>query len=186
MNFEDDKIKRIAEGDIETFKELYDLLFQSLCVFGYKFLQDKNDTEDIVQESLITYWKKRENFKNFDSVKAFLYTITKNRILNKIRDSKIHQKYCTYIKHRENFYFKNEVIETETYNAIHKAIAELPDQTRRIVELSLKGLKNKDIANQLEVSVNTIKTLKSNGYKTLRKKLADNLYALVILSILLQ
>ncbi len=184
-NLDDRHIIAIANGDIEAFKGLYDNLFRSMCVFAYSLLKEKKETEDIVQDSFIVYWNRRADFRKIDNVKAFLYTIVRNKCLNMLRDKKAADRYVDYIKNDHSFFFKNEIIKNETYTTLNNAISELPDQTRKIMELSLKGLINKEIAQELNVSVNTIKTLKQNGYKVLREKLSGHLYALILLHIII-
>ncbi|WP_172594384.1 RNA polymerase sigma-70 factor [Mariniphaga sediminis] len=185
MILRDKHIRQIAKGDVEQFKMFYEIFFQPLCVFSYSILKNENEAEDLVQDLLLIYWNKKADFETVDSARAFLYTIAKNKCLNIIRDKKIHQKYFDYILNNEEVFFMNKVIENETYTILHQAINELPAQTKKIIRLSLSGLRNQEIADRLNISVNTVKTLKNHGYTALRTKLSDNLHALIFLSILM-
>lgn len=71
--------------------------------------------------------------------------------------------------------FKSVIIEEETIRALYAAIDKLPAQTSRIVRMSLKGIKNQEIAEKLGISVNSVKTLKYNAFHTLRKELGEEL-----------
>jgi RNA polymerase sigma-70 factor (ECF subfamily) len=74
------------------------------------------------------------------------------------------------------------VQEEETYRIIYQAIYGLPHQSRKIILLSLKGYKNPEIAGELQVSLNTVKTLKKNAYRELRDKLKDHVFVFFLLN----
>uniref|UniRef100_UPI00321638FB sigma-70 family RNA polymerase sigma factor n=1 Tax=uncultured Draconibacterium sp. TaxID=1573823 RepID=UPI00321638FB len=185
MTLRDKHIKQIAKGDVEIFKLFYEALFQPLSVFSYSFLKNESEAEDLAQDLFITYWNKRREFESVDLARAFLYKTAKNKCLNIIRSQKVHQKFFEHILNNEVTYTKQKIIENETYTLLHQSISDLPTQTKRIIRLSLAGLKNKEIADHLNISINTVKTLKGHGYTTLRQKLSNNMQALVILSLLL-
>jgi len=70
-----------------------------------------------------------------------------------------------------NFLIENHSLEhfkNEAYSLIYNAIQTLSPREKQVIELTLDGLKNPEIAKQLDVSVNTVKTLKSRAFKTLR------------------
>lgn len=182
MHVSEEKIKLIAKGSTEAFKELYDGLFPSLASFTINLVKDKDEASDIVQEALLVYWNKRNEFEKLDSVKAFLYAVIKNLGLNYLRSKKVHAKHLDSIKNNETFYFKNAIIEEETVSLIKTALKGLPLQTKNIVELSMQGAKNDDIAERLDISINTVKTLKLRAYRVLREKLKNHVFALLLLS----
>jgi RNA polymerase sigma factor (sigma-70 family) len=72
----------------------------------------------------------------------------------------------------------NLIIEEETHRLIYNAINELPAQCRKVLLLSINGLKNNDIAQELDITVNTVKTQKKIAYKQLKIMLKD-IYAIV-------
>ncbi|WP_147384005.1 RNA polymerase sigma-70 factor [Maribellus luteus] len=185
MNLRNKHIRQIAKGDVEIFKLFYESLFQPLCVFSYTFLKDEREAQDLTQDLFLTYWNKKSEFETLDLARAFLYKTAKNRCFNILRTQKIHQKYSEYVLNNEQSYIKQMIIENETYTLLHQTINALPSQTKRIIRLSLAGLKNKEIADHLNISINTVKTLKGHGYATLRQKLSRDMLALTILSVLL-
>lgn len=185
MHFSDKKIGLISKGSTETFKELYDLLFPSLASFTLHLVKDTDEASDIVQEALLLYWNKRNDFEKLDSVKAFLYAVIKNMGLNYLRSKKVQTKHLEYIQRNETFYFNNKIIEEEAISLIKDALNDLPPQTKSIVELSMQGAKNSDIAETLNISINTVKTLKLRAYRMLRDKLKDHVYVLILLTELL-
>lgn len=185
MHFSDNKIGLISKGCTETFKEFYDSCFLSLASFTLHLVKDTDKASDIVQEALLLYWNKRNDFEKLDSVKAFLYAVIKNSGLNYLRSQKVQAKHLEYIRRNETFYFNNKIIEEEAISHIKLALNDLPPQTKSIVELSMHGAKNIDIAEALNISINTVKTLKIRAYRTLRDKLKDHVYVLILLTELL-
>ena len=71
------------------------------------------------------------------------------------------------------------VIEEEAIEALYSAIDRLPAQSARIMRLVVKGDKNQEIADQLGISVNSVKTLKYNALNILRKELTGSLLLLL-------
>ncbi len=88
-----------------------------------------------------------------------------------------------YVKIQEketDIFFRDQVIEEETYQLVHKAVNQLAEQSRKIIQLSLQGYSNQEIAEQLHISVNSVRTLKQNAYKKLRKILKEHFYLLPV------
>lgn len=182
MHISGHTIKLIAQGDVDAFKELYDSFFPSLASFAIQLIKDKEEASDIVQEALLVYWNKRKEFSEPDGVKSYLYMVIKNQGMNYIRSNKIHSKHKEYINNNETFYFKDLIIEEETIKLVLDAVNGLPPQTKKIIELSMKGFKNKEIAESLEISINTLKTLKLKAFQKLRENLKGHYFLLFTLS----
>lgn len=66
-----------------------------------------------------------------------------------------------------------EIIYQETLRLLHAAVSQLPKQSRKIILLGLEGKNNQEIAEEMGISINTIKTLKKNAYRFLREELKD-------------
>ena len=79
------------------------------------------------------------------------------------------------------YFFRDIVIEEETYRIVNEAIDALPVQSRRIIKLSLEGKQNKEISEELGISVNTVKSLKYKAMDVLRVALKDYYYLLLFL-----
>jgi RNA polymerase sigma-70 factor (ECF subfamily) len=78
-------------------------------------------------------------------------------------------------------FFRDNLVEEETYQIIFNAIRTLSPQAQRVIELSLDGLKNQEIANKLSISINTVKTIKLRAFAALRVELKDNIFILFML-----
>ena len=160
------------------FKEFFEELYPSLCIFANRYLRDKEISADIVQEAFVYVWSKRDYICDASACKLYLYKHIKNRCLNFLRDSKRRQEILKEQLESEDFY-KDSLIEQETYEIIYHAIKDLSRQNQQVIELSLDGLSNKEIAEKLEITINTVKTIKQRAFKALRKVLKPELFSLL-------
>jgi len=174
-------IQSVRLGDSKALKQFFNSFYPSACLFARKYVKEVDVAEDIVQESFIEFWKRREQFTDIKAIKGFIYTVTRNKCLNQIKLSSIHESILREKLFSDDFFYEI-VQEEETYRILHQAIGELADQSRRIILLSLKGYKVSEIAEELCISVNTVKTLKKNAYKELRTKLRDQAFILFLLN----
>jgi RNA polymerase sigma-70 factor (ECF subfamily) len=174
-------IDKINKGDIDTFRLFFESFYPSLCIFARKYLYETDAAADIAQEAFIKLFNAIEDSKEITSAKAYLYTIVKNDSLNYLRRQSLSSEYIKE-QYTDTSFFQDCIIEEETYRIIHDAIKTLAPQSRQIIELSLKGINNNIIADKLNISVNTVKTLKRVAYQKLRVKLKDHVYILFILN----
>ncbi|TKG93814.1 RNA polymerase sigma-70 factor [Puteibacter caeruleilacunae] len=171
--------------DIQQFKYFYNEFFPVLAMFAQKYVGESELAEDMAQEAFITFWNNQNEESNPAMIKSFLYTTTRNNCLNYLKHNKIKKEYEGQLIQSEAF-FKDAIIEQETSAMIWKAIEKLAPQSRKVVEMSMTGMKNPEIALQLDVSVNTVKTLKSNAYKALKNDLKDAALSAVFTLLILQ
>jgi len=175
------------KGDRQAFKSIFDTFYKALLIFAKKYVQDNDLAEDLVQEVLVKLWEKRKTIEDASTIKAFLYMSVKNKALNHFRHQKvidIHQKEMLQDKSNELF-FKNHLIEEETYRLLVQAIEDLPEQTRKVCTLSMNGAKNAQIAEELDLSTSTVKYHKNQAINILRDRLKDQLFLLPLLASLL-
>jgi RNA polymerase sigma-70 factor (ECF subfamily) len=177
-----DVIKHIKQGDKKAFKSVFDNYFNALCAFGYRYISDLSAVEDMAQEVFISFWENRNDFDHINAVKAFLYTSVRNKCLNHIKHQAVlkkHENALTYELHSEQF-FTNHIIEEETFNQLYIEIRNLPKAAQQIMLLALNGLKNQEIADELNISVNTVKTQKKISYATLKDKIGPILNVILL------
>ena len=167
QKFKTDKPKGLKDN----FESLFNEFYPALCSFAQHYIDDKDKAEDIVQDVFIAFWKDHSESNQIGSIKAYLYTSVKNKCLNYLKHNVVVNKYVESEKKESISYFFDHVIEEETHRMIYNAIEELPPRCKEIVLLSLQGLKNNEIAEELNVSINTVKTQKALAYNELRVKL---------------
>jgi RNA polymerase sigma-70 factor (ECF subfamily) len=120
------------------------------------------------------------------NVKAFLYITTKNACLNFIKQSERNTKQqseLTYIHSQKEDHVLSHIIRAEVLREVHAAIETLPPQCRKIVRMSfVEGLKNQEIADRLNLSINTVKNHKMRAVSLLKiKLLSSSLTAFLVL-----
>jgi RNA polymerase sigma-70 factor (family 1) len=164
----------------DSFKPFFESFYPSLCLFANKYTRDHEAALDIVQEAFVYIWNKKGDVDSINSAKAYLFKYVRNRSLNYLRDHE-KQKSLNFEQLDSEIFFRDNLIEEETYRTIYDAIKNLPPQGQRVIELSLDGYKNQEIADELNISVNTVKTIKLRAFKAMREELKDNLFILFML-----
>ncbi|HVI48456.1 MAG TPA: RNA polymerase sigma-70 factor [Chitinophaga sp.] len=159
--------------DMLEFKELFDSRFAALCLFAGKLTGCRKAAEDLVQETFIRYWERRE-FYTPSTAQAFLYKTVRNLCLDWLKHQEVRKRYLFRSSHvmEESSIIIDRIIQVEVLRQLKDAIDSLPHRCREVITLSLKeGLKNHEIAAQLGVSVNTVKTQKQRALQLLRFRL---------------
>ncbi|SDM23784.1 RNA polymerase sigma-70 factor [Kriegella aquimaris] len=168
---------KISSGD---FNLLFNTLFTPLCLFANKFLNDIEISKDVVQEVFVQVWNKRIEFNDEVVVKSYLYASVKNKSLDYLKSKHFKVKSDVKIeqlkKVESNSFFLREVMLSETYEIIAAALEKLPMKSREVTKLSVLGLSNQQIAEELDISVNTVKTQKRIAYKKLRAVLKKDYF----------
>jgi RNA polymerase sigma-70 factor (ECF subfamily) len=168
-----------------AFKNIFDMYYKSLCLFAQNYSMDMEQAEDIVQDIFVSVFEKKTNFSNQQSLKVYLYQAVKNNAINIIRKAKVDKKYKDWSKNKptDESSFYHSMIEEESYRILFKAIDKLPPRSKEVLLLNLEGLKNQDIADHLDLSINTIRTHKANALKLLKedlKHLSPFIFALLM------
>jgi RNA polymerase sigma-70 factor (family 1) len=162
------------------FNEYYD----RLVYFSLKILDDKQDAEDAVQEAFVRYWNNKDKVsQELPSIRSYLYATVKNISLNVIRHRQVVKNFeqQTLSPATENQIINN-IIQAEVLTKICKAMETLPDACRRISRMGyIDGMKNLEIAKELGISVNTVKSQKLKGLKIIRMKLIPDLIVSIYL-----
>lgn len=166
-----------------SLENLFKQYYPRLCHFAWQLLGDKELSEDVVQDAFMAYWKNREAIlENEVAIKNFLYSSVRNSCLNAFRRSKVMERY--HQLHQEEAFEESQVmakiIRTEVMDEILNVMQTLPEGCKEVFRLGyLEGLSNPQIAKQLEISVNTVKTQKQRGLNVLRAKLNPEFFALI-------
>jgi RNA polymerase sigma-70 factor (family 1) len=176
----DDTAPMEQAGLDALFKEFYD----RLVYFSFRLIKDKDQAKDIVQDAFVKYWYQRETVMNNKiAIKNFLYAAVHNASLNAIRHSKVVENYIAAQGGVEPIDQPviNAIITAEVMAGVHSAIRSLPENYRLISVMGyLDGKKNHEIADELAMSVNTVKKQKYKALELLRMKLAPEMFIVLI------
>ena len=164
----------------DQFRQVFEACYPRLLRFAAEYTGNMHDAEDIVQDVFLKLWEKREFLQPDTNLNAYLLTMVKNNCLNHLKHQQVVHRYNNNRKtelQQEmafNCYaldkFNNEQMDIESLEMLaEKAIGELPEQCRKVFELSrYEGLKYREIAKRLGISVKTVETHISHALKILR------------------
>lgn len=151
-------IAAIGNDDYTSYNRLFVRYYSRLCCYVYRLLGEKEDAEDVVQELFLTLWNNRKKIAIVKNVSGYLYKMARNLALNHIRTQ---TNYKTILDNQEEQlpYYEENSLETEEFRmALYDCINLLPGRCKEVLLLHrVKGLKQKEIADQLSISVKTIK-----------------------------
>lgn len=170
-NPDDINSKAILEGDTVAFEELFKRNYQSLCNYCQGIVTEHDKAEDIVQDVFVYLWNNRSSIDIKVSLKHYLYSSVRHgalkvlkRQLMEQRHSPLLTEFIENLQHSE--YSEEEVVEIEQ---MKKALASLPQQCRNVFLMSCVDEKPyKQIAEELNISVNTVKTHITKAYRIIR------------------
>lgn len=162
-------LKLLSHQDNEGYRYLYKYYYVSLKSVANYYTKDDQAAEDLVQDVFISMLDHTYAFQDLKEVKYYLYASLKNRCLNHLRDLKTHDKYYRETLHcsRETGHYWDQVLKEDVYSTLFAAIQTLPPQCRQVMMLSLEGLKLGEIAERLQLSLETVKDHRKNGKKKL-------------------
>lgn len=166
-----------------VFKRLFEGLYFELVLHANGYLFDRASSEDVVQDVFISLWEKADKIEVDTSLKAYLYAMVRNSCLNKLKAIKI--KDTSKILEVEAIFSLEENTDSfpDTdkeirYQLALDVIGQLPKKMRAIVELRyVNNYRYKEIADELSVSINTVKT----QLKRAKVKLYEHTVSLVLL-----
>lgn len=170
-------LESLRLGKQEAFQALFEAFHKPLCLFAARVVRDGEEAEDIVQEVFLSFWKmERNSFPNIKTIKTFFYNSVQNRCLNYLRDLEIRDRNYRNLNREEldEDYFLCQQIRAEIIAELFEAIDELPEKSKEIFKKSyVDGQEDKKIAEELGISLNTIKTQKQRAKSYLRVRLGD-------------
>lgn len=170
----------ISRKNYKVFGTFFNENFSFLVMFADKYVNDMDVAADIAQDAFIQLWRFEGEFESTEKIKGFLYTTARNLALNHIKHNRIVDEHVKLQEKETELFFRDQVIEEETYQLVHRAVDQLAEQSRKIILLHLQGYSNQEIADQLHISINSVRTLKQNAYKKLRDILKEHFYLLPI------
>ena len=176
-------LKEIRNKNEKVFKNFFDKHYAKLVSYANKYLFDKDSSEDIVQEVFIYIWENAENLNIKSSLKGYMYSMVRNKCLNflksiKITDSFELLEFNINLITEHVFNSNSEDEKKIVYHQILKIIDTLPEKMQQVVRLKfLHNYKYSEIATELNISINTVKT----QLKRAKFKITESITAILIL-----
>ncbi|MFF2886089.1 MULTISPECIES: RNA polymerase sigma factor SigW [unclassified Paenibacillus] len=188
MNVLENRLARLAlKGDQQAFAELVDLYQDKLYHMAYRMLNNRQEAEDVVQDTFLRVYKNLERFDETLKFSTWIYRIATNLCIDRLRKRK-----PTYSLDAESQEYdgldgysmipsdnrtpESELILSDTQRIIHQAMESLPPKYKSVMMLRyIQDLSLQEVGDILDMPVTTIKTRVHRGREFLRKKLEHRL-----------
>lgn len=179
QNFDIDDNKTIIvalkEGDETVFDAVYRHYFRGLCAFCSQYVAPA-ESEEIVQDTMMWLWENRSRLVTDLMLKTLLFTIVKNKALNRISHLEVRRKVHQEIVEKydseltsPDFYLNNEL-----FSLYEEALKKLPPEFKQAYEMNrYQRMTHKEIAERLNVSPQTVNYRIGQTLKLLRIALKD-------------
>ncbi len=188
------KFEQLLKGDEASFKVLYNYFYPRLFYFVSEYIFQEDSIQDIIQDTFYTLWKKRKALRSDTNLNAWLYTVAKNNCLKKLRDEKYRKEIFKSV-HIADFELELNIgaltrLDTSEFSffeikdLIQDTLNNLPIQCKAVFEKSrFENMKNREIAEELHISVKTVEGHITKAIKSFKVALKDYLpivYFLVV------
>lgn len=189
MNFQEDIVKKIRNGNEEAFELVFRSLYAVLCTYANKYLKDRDQSEDVVQEVFFNYWSKRNQLEIQGALEAYLYRSVRNSCLNLLKHQNVRQVY----QQDQELGLENErdlpndvLVQLELEEKVAECLGKLPTERQKIFRLSREEeLKYREISERLGISIKTVEAQMGKSLKSLRECLKDYLSIMIWFILLL-
>ena len=181
-------IKKLIAGSYDAFTSLYDIYAPQLYAFVFSLTESESITNDIVQETFIKVWEKREELREDLSFKSFLFTIARNKTLNEFRRQIRNPVFSDYMSLKmtgsisEEAFEENQIeknIDFDVFNRrLQQAKKKIAPQQSLIFELNKEqGLSIEEIALKLNIKEQVVRNQLSAALRVIRSEIGR--YALL-------
>ncbi|MDX8339220.1 RNA polymerase sigma factor [Draconibacterium sp. IB214405] len=186
----------LKKGDPSAFKDVFRLLYPRLKGYCKLFVSDDNKIEDLIQETFITLWEKRNSIKTDQSVESYLFVILRNNCLNFLRNEKLEKTTFSleleeiselqYLYQIDFLGKEEKSMEEQLVESFQVAVEELPDKMKQVFKLcKIEGRKQKEVAEEIGISIKMVEKHVAKAKEQIRKKLIGQYPMLIILITLL-
>jgi RNA polymerase sigma-70 factor (family 1) len=174
-------LAQMSAGEAHAFAALFSRYYDALCAFANGYTASRSEAEEVVEDVFVRLWELREHLEVRASLKSYLYTATRNRALNRLRDQRAEGRRLEEARFdsappgmgQPKPSLEEEMQATEFARAVARAVEQLPPRTRQVFLLHRQhGLTYAEIATALEISPKTVENLLGRALKHLRAHLA--------------
>lgn len=185
-NPDESQIGAIRIGNEAVFESVFRQYYGALCRYATPIMGDADEAEEIVQSVFLTIWERRDSLLITTSLKAYLYRAAHNRCLNRLNQQSVqagHREQAASELYADAGSPTQSLLANELNSRLHEAIGQLPEQCRRVFELSrFDELSYKEIADRLGIAAKTVENQIGKALRILRTELSDYLPLLLLLA----
>jgi RNA polymerase sigma-70 factor (ECF subfamily) len=179
---ENDLLRALKSGDFDAFNILYEKHHRQLYAFALKLSKNIHEAEEIVQSVFVSIWENRALIDPQKSFHNYLFRIAQNRFYDIMRKRLLNDCYLDYVKQYEESVVDDIIVNIENAEIreiLQQLLLQVPERRRLIFELNrFQGLSYKQIAEQLQISENTVDSQIRHVLNFLRKELPKRLISL--------
>lgn len=183
-----DLLNAIRKKDKKVFEAFYKKYYKQLFLTAYKYVGQQETAEELVHDLFITIWNKADQLNIQYSMKSYLFRSIINSSLNFIKKEKMDAgKRLAYLSEHEVAVTVDADQEEALLKNLEIALTQLPDKCRQVMYLSrFAKLKQQEIADQMNISLKTVKNHLTYGFRKLREQLGKNGQTIISLLLLLK
>jgi RNA polymerase sigma-70 factor (ECF subfamily) len=172
---EQQQLRKIQKGDIQSFEKLFHRYYSGLCGYAETLIGKKEVAEEVVQDVFYNIWKNREALKISKSWQSYLYRAAFNNSMMYLRKMRREQPLNEggSLDPEVGTPDPSQLMQlNEVSEVVSKTLKDLPEKTREIFRLNRQeGLKYREIADRLSISVKTVEANMGKALKALRNSL---------------
>lgn len=176
-------VSLLKSGNRLAYTEIYNRYKFVLHTHAYKWMRDREEAMDIIHELFAVLWDKRETIQFSSSLSGYLYISLRNKIFNRVSKKKFESQYIDSLQefvNKGHCVTDHRVREKQLTALIEKEISALPAKMREVFELSRKSnLSHKEIAEQLQLSEQTVRKHIQHALRILKSRLGLVLFFLL-------
>lgn len=184
MNLDEDRsyISGLRKRDTRTYEVVFKKYYQPLVMFVVRHIGNEDVAKDIVQDIFFKLFESSSSLPDDFLLKSWFYRVARNAAVDYLRHLQVEDKYKFLMAEAMiSIPDIDEEIDEQVYAKVNLAIESLPEQCRLIIKLNvLEGKKYQEIAEELGITINTIRTQVSRGYKKLRDILSEEVDSSVL------
>ncbi|MBL1410043.1 RNA polymerase sigma factor [Sphingobacterium faecale] len=182
---ESELLIQLKEGDEKAFREIYELYSIPILRRLNSLLKDREVAKEVLQDIFLKFWEKRVEININRSLRAYLYQIAENRVVDFSRRARLDSKFLNHI-----IYLTTE-LQRDTEQAIDfkessaildNAIDKLPPRRKEVFKLcKIEGKSYEEVAQLLGISIGSVNDHMVKALRSIRKYLTDNDVLLMLL-----
>ena len=180
MDITDQYVKKLIAGSYDAFTSLYHMYAPQLYSFIFSLTESTSITSDIVQETFVKIWVKREEIREDLSFKSYLFTIAKNDLMDEFRRQMKNPAFSDYMSLRlseepsEENQIERSVDFDEFNRRLQRAKRKVTPRQAQIFELNKEyGLSVEEIADQLNIKEQVVRNQLSLALSVIRREMGE-------------
>lgn len=172
----------VQNGSYKSFCELFTLYYNPLCLYAMRVVNHREIAEEVVSDVYMKLWKNRDQITVHTSFEAYLYRSVRNQALDYLKLKTYRPQNNETLEavercpsHADYYTPSDELCFNELYDEVEGFVKALPRQCQLIFRLNREnGLRYREIADHLQISIKTVETQMGRALKLLRKRLSDH------------